>query len=108
MSRLVRCAVVALALLAVVGFAAEPTTSTQFDVTEGRGTVVVQSAHQLAAATQLDVARQDPVPVPPLLTLLAVGLGAVVVARRAHATAGHLTSLLGRATPARRGPPAIA
>lgn len=103
-----RVLVVALAILTLLGFAAEPTTSTQFDVVEGRGVVVTQSAHQLHANNYVADDRPEPEPlVVALLVLLAVGLSAAVLARQAHEAGGRLPSLLGRATLAHRGPPAL-
>lgn len=94
-------------LCSMIAFAAEPTTSTELDMHEGR-------AHGAVLASQHPVARAvDGVGAAPLVPTALAALAATLVvlsrSRRVHAHHGaHTSAVLRRAGMARRGPPARA
>jgi hypothetical protein len=97
------------ALAAVVGFAAEPSTSTQYDAGEGRGVFVVQHATHAAATVTARPVRLPARTVAALTTVLAGLLLVAPTARRRADVVGRWTrTVLRWATLARRGPPALA
>ena len=98
----------ALVLCLMIGFAAEPTTSTQLDVREGRGVVVVHRAESSTARAQTTVGA--PARLPALAVVLLAATAFAGVAVRLSAARGPsqwVLRVLGATAPARRGPPAL-
>lgn len=98
----------AIALLAVLGFTAEPSTSTQFDAREGRGVFVTQTI----VAQPVVAAATENAPGTAAVVALAAGLAALLLGTRSHAVvtgpASHSKrSTLRWAASTRRGPPAL-
>ena len=95
-------------LVALLGFTAEPSTSTQFDAREGRGVFVVQptAGHQLVAAAVEDVlpGRRAAALLAMVTAVLLAGGAAMVVADGDRQLS---RTVLGWARAARRGPPAL-
>lgn len=98
----------AIALLAILGFTAEPSTSTQFDAHEGRGVFVTQTI----VAKPVVTADAENVPGTAAVLALVVGLAALLLGTRSYAVVTGPERQLRRSTlrwPAstRRGPPSL-
>jgi hypothetical protein len=98
--------VLLLVVAAILGFAAEPSTSTQADIGKDRPVVAVRAVQSTAqAATQ--AARPDRLPaLAVVLAALGLGVAAVTLARRPE-RAANLLPRRGRALLPHRGPPAL-
>lgn len=102
---------IALVLVSIVAFAAEPTTSTEADMQEGRAHGAYFHSGSVGPRTAQAADPIDDLSVPPLLEVLAALLALLLAAPSVTAVVTRTPrdgTLLRWATTARRGPPARA
>jgi hypothetical protein len=101
-----RAVLVPLVLCLMVAFAVEPTTSTQFDLAEGRGVVVVHGqGHQAPARSVIELTGRALIGAPVLVALLLL----VPLVRRPlrDIVSARGPSVSRWRTPVLRGPPVL-